>query len=107
MSCKEYQNQIVLSLYEELQDGEKVSLNKMIAIAGIPWDENSSFLRGPSEAPPLIRAALFSEASGLRSESGIDFPPDLFVDAGDVPILTGRAMLAVQKIGIWPRPSVW
>jgi agmatinase len=66
----------------------------MIAIAGIPWDENSSFLRGPSEAPPLIRAALFSEASELRSESGIDFPPDLFVDAGDVPVLTGRAMLA-------------
>ena len=64
----------------------------MIAIAGIPWDENSSFLRGSSEAPPLIRAALFSEASGLRSESGIDFPPDLFVDAGDVPVLTGRAM---------------
>lgn len=26
MSCKEYQNQIVLSLYEELQDGERVSL---------------------------------------------------------------------------------
>jgi agmatinase len=66
----------------------------MIAIAGIPWDENSSFLRGPGEAPPLIRAALFSEASGLRSESGIDFPPDLFLDAGDVPALTGRAMLA-------------
>lgn len=66
----------------------------MIAIAGIPWDENSSFMRGPSEAPPLIRAALFSLASGLRSESGIDFPPDLFVDAGDVPVLTGRAMLA-------------
>lgn len=66
----------------------------MIAIAGMPWDENSSFLRGPSEAPPLIRAALFSEASGLRSESGIDLPPDLFVDAGDVPVLTGCAMLA-------------
>ena len=26
MSCREYQNQIVLSLYEELQDGERVSL---------------------------------------------------------------------------------
>lgn len=65
----------------------------MLAITGIPWDENSSFLRGPSEAPPLIRAALYSEASGLRSESGIGFPPDLFVDAGDVPVLPGRAML--------------
>lgn len=63
-----------------------------IALAGIPWDENSSFLRGPSEAPPLIRGALFSEASGLRSESGIDFPPEILLDAGDVPVLTGREM---------------
>lgn len=65
-----------------------------IALAGVPWDENSSFLRGSSEAPPLIRAALFSEASGLRSESGLEFDPDVFVDAGDVPARTGREMLA-------------
>jgi len=63
-----------------------------IALVGIPWDENSSFLPGPSEAPPLIRAALFSEASELRSESGIDFPPEILLDAGDVPVLTGREM---------------
>jgi len=63
-----------------------------IALAGIPWDENSSFLRGPSEAPPLIRAALFSEASELRSESGIDFPPEILLDAGDVLIRSGREM---------------
>ncbi len=63
-----------------------------IALAGIPWDENSSFLRGASEAPPLIRAALFSKASDLRSESGIDFPPEILTDAGDVSALTGRAM---------------
>ncbi len=63
-----------------------------IALAGIPWDENSSFLRGASEAPPLIRSALFSKASDLRSESGIDFPPEILTDAGDVPALSGRAM---------------
>ncbi len=60
-----------------------------IALAGIPWDENSSYLRGTSEAPPLIRAALFSEASGLRSESGLEFSPDLFFDAGDLPVRPG------------------
>jgi len=65
-------------------------VDKLIAIAGIPWDENSSFLRGCNEAPPLIRAALFSEASGLRSESGVEFTPDIFVDAGDVTIGTGE-----------------
>src|SRR6201995_5851604 len=64
-----------------------------LAIAGIPWDENSSFLRGASEAPPLIRAALFSEASGLRSESGIEFQVGDFFDAGDVPVGSGVAML--------------
>ena len=71
----------------------QVMLSK-VALAGVPWDENSSFLRGASEAPPLIRAALFSEASGLRSESGLEFDPDVFVDAGDVPARTGREMLA-------------
>ena len=63
-----------------------------IALAGIPWDENSSFLRGPSEAPPLIRAALYSDASEVRSESGLDFPPEIMIDAGDVPALNGQAM---------------
>ncbi len=64
-----------------------------IALAGIPWDENSSYLRGTSEAPPLIRAALFSEASGLRSESGVEFEPDVFANVGDVPKRSGLEML--------------
>jgi arginase family enzyme len=42
----------------------------------------------------LIRAALFSEASALRSESGIEFSPDLLADAGDVPLRSGLEMLA-------------
>ena len=70
------------------------SRHARIALAGVPWDENSSYLRGASEAPPLIRAALFSEASGLRSESGVEFAPDVFVDAGDVPVRSGSEMLA-------------
>lgn len=64
-----------------------------IALVGIPWDENSSYCRGTSEAPPLIRAALFSEASGLRSESGMEFSPDVLADAGDVPQRSGPEML--------------
>lgn len=69
-----------------------------IALAGIPWDENSSFLRGPADAPRLIRAALFSEASGLRSESGIDFPAEILIDVGDVAVVSGPAMReAIEK----------
>jgi len=67
---------------------------RQLALAGIPWDENSSFLRGASEAPPLIRAALFSEASGLRSEGGMEFRAEDFFDAGDVPVRNGVEMLA-------------
>ncbi len=66
---------------------------RKVALAGIPWDENSSFARGPAEAPPLIRAALFSEASGLRSENGFEFLREDLHDAGDVPPRTGAEML--------------
>ncbi|MEO8438995.1 MAG: agmatinase [Spartobacteria bacterium] len=77
-----------------IQAGDALAPRDRIALAGIPWDENSSYLRGPAEAPPLIRAALFSEASGLRSESGVDFSRTDFVDEGDVPIRSGLEMLA-------------
>src|SRR6188474_3195136 len=46
MSCKEYQNQIVLSLYEELQDGERVSLEIHLEACGDCrqlFDEHQSF----------------------------------------------------------------
>jgi arginase len=56
-----------------------------LALIGFCTDENSSFLRGAAEAPPLIREALFSDASNLWSETGIDLGGDgIFFDAGDV-----------------------
>jgi arginase len=56
-----------------------------IALIGFCSDENSSFLRGAAEAPLLIRAALYSDASNLWSESGIDLGrDDVFFEAGDV-----------------------
>jgi arginase len=63
-----------------------------VAIIGIPWDENSSFMRGPAEAPPLIRAAFASESANLWSETGIDFGATPIFDAGDVEPLSGAAM---------------
>ena len=75
------------------EDRRLVASPIKIALTGIPWDENSSFLRGPSEAPPLIRSALFSTASGLRSESGVAFEPEHLIDAGDVPVRPGQEML--------------
>lgn len=63
-----------------------------LAIIGVPWDENSSFMRGPAEAPAIIRAAFDSESANLWSESGIDLGAAHIFDAGDVEPISGVAM---------------
>jgi agmatinase len=54
-------------------------------LLGIPFDANSSYLRGPAEAPPLIRAAFHSDSSNSWSETGANLgEPDAFIDTGDL-----------------------
>lgn len=65
-----------------------------LALIGIPWDENSSFMSGPAEAPPLIRAAFACESANLWSETGIDFGATPIFDAGDVEPVSGAAMIS-------------
>jgi agmatinase len=64
------------------------SMNNLIskpALLGIPFDANSSYLRGAAEAPPLIRAALHSDSSNSWSETGVNLgEPGVFTDAGDL-----------------------
>lgn len=56
-----------------------------LALIGFCSDENSSFLRGAAEAPPLIREALFSDAANMWSETGVDLGADgVFFEAGDI-----------------------
>ena len=56
-----------------------------IALLGIPHDDNSSFMKGASEAPPLIRRELHNDAYGEYSETGIDLAAaGRFVDHGDL-----------------------
>ncbi|RLB98553.1 MAG: agmatinase [Deltaproteobacteria bacterium] len=43
-----------------------------IGILGIPFDQNSSFQKGPSLAPDRIRESYFSTSSNLWSEKGLD-----------------------------------
>ncbi|HKX28214.1 MAG TPA: agmatinase family protein [Blastocatellia bacterium] len=43
-----------------------------LSLIGIPHDDNSSFMKGPAEAPPLIRRELHGDGSSLWSETGID-----------------------------------
>jgi len=62
----------------------------MVALLGAPLDENSSFMRGPVEAPAVIREALHSDATNLCAESGLDLGCDSrWVDVGDVPLYPG------------------
>jgi arginase len=55
------------------------------ALLGIPFDANSSYLPGPAEAPPMIRAAFHSDSSNSWSETGANLgEPGAFIDAGDL-----------------------
>ena len=42
------------------------------AVLGVPFDSNSSFLRGPAQAPGRILAAFRSPSSNLWTETGLD-----------------------------------
>lgn len=81
------------------------------ALLGIPFDANSSYLRGAAEAPPLIRAALHSDSSNSWSETGVNLgEPGVFTDAGDLQLpedigafeLVDRAVAALLDKGHRP-----
>lgn len=65
-----------------------------LALLGVPWDGDSSYLRGAAAAPPLIRAAYACDSSNFWAETGIEVAPDRFVDAGDLPAASGAEMRA-------------
>jgi len=59
--------------------------NKKLAVIGFPFDENSSYKKGASSAPPLIREAFHCYSSNTWSESGIDIGAEsVLFDVGDV-----------------------
>lgn len=62
----------------------------MVAVVGLPSDENSSFMRGAALAPPRIREVLHSGAANLCAESGIDLAAELrWMDLGDLVLASG------------------
>jgi agmatinase len=61
-----------------------------VAVLGVPFDRNSSFRRGAALAPAAIRQNLFSDASNLFSERGLDIGNTLeWQDVGDVRLPDG------------------
>jgi arginase len=74
--------------------------SQTISLLGIPYDANSTYLRGPAEAPHLIREALHCNSSNLWTEDGIDLgQPGTFHDAGDLklPLEAEPAGVAIEK----------
>jgi agmatinase len=59
----------------------------MVALVGVPSDENSSFLRGPAQAPGQIRQVLHSGSSNMCAENGHDLGREpRLLDVGDLPL---------------------
>jgi agmatinase len=57
----------------------------MIGLIGLPFDKNSSYIRGSAKAPPVIREAFWSESSNTWTENGIDLSAEgVIQDAGDL-----------------------
>lgn len=73
----------------------------MITTLGIPFDENSSFLRGPALASGKIREAFHSESANYFTESCIDLKdhPDV-KDIGDVifPVGSNPMQIIEQEV---------
>ncbi len=54
-------------------------------LLGIPFDANSSWLRGTAGAPPIIRVAFHSDSSNPGTETGVDLGAEgAYCDAGDL-----------------------
>ncbi|MBT3478776.1 MAG: agmatinase [Candidatus Marinimicrobia bacterium] len=71
----------------------------MVSIIGIPLDENSSFLKGPAKAPPLIMDAFHSDASNMFAENGVNCDDvDRIRDIGILQLPAGKvAMDSIRK----------
>lgn len=55
-----------------LDDKNKDFKASEIAVVGVPFDKNSSFLRGPALAPGLVREAFWSDSTNRWTETAID-----------------------------------
>jgi arginase len=77
---------------------EQAEINQRIpALLGIPFDANSSYLRGASDAPPLIRKAFHCESSNSSTESGIELDSESVRDAGDLQLPANGEFKAIES----------
>ena len=73
---------------------EHASAEKSIAVVGVPYDEQSSFMKGTAKAPPKIREAFNSDSTNKCTESGLDLSRQTnFFDLGDLELKKGLNVL--------------
>jgi agmatinase len=66
-----------------------------VAVIGVPLDENSSFMRGPAKAPPVIREVLHSKSGNMYAENGLDLGTSPgWKDLGDLQLSQGKEAFA-------------
>lgn len=71
----------------------------MIKVLGIPFDSNSSFLRGPYLAPPRIRLVASAGSANNYAEEGMEIiSGQSYLDLGDLPFETQDAEKAYWQI---------
>jgi len=67
-------------------------------LIGIPYDAQTSYMRGPGEAPGKIRAALACDASNSWTELGVDLgQAGIYEDAGDLKFSEAQAFAAIES----------
>jgi len=67
-------------------------------LLGIPFDANSSWLRGAAGAPPIIRVALGSDSSNSSTETGVDLSEEgAYCDAGDLKFTFREPFPAIES----------
>ena len=69
-----------------------------IVLLGLPTDRNSSVVRGPAKAPPLVRAMLYSDHSNPAAELGGELGDGIdLADRGDLDLAeTGADDAAIR-----------
>ena len=66
-------------------------------VLGIPFDAQSSYLRGASEAPAKIREALACDAANHWTETGVDLGvSEVYEDSGDLRLREEDAFAAIE-----------
>jgi len=66
-----------------------------VVVVGVPYDEQSSFMKGAAKAPPKIREAYHSSSTNQCTESGLDLAHESnFHDLGDLAWKRGQNVLS-------------